>query len=198
MHKNENKIYLAYGSNLNLERMGYRCPYAVPLGPSELPGYRLMFRGCNGNAVATVEPMDIESVPALLWEITPRDEEALDRYEGWPRLYRKEIVNVGLNGKPVDAMVYVMNALYPYGLPGERYLNIILEGYASAGFDAAVLDEAVRVSNLKYRVAMRGGRLARSNRLWRKPPGRDEDIGMSFREIKREYVDENGSREDFH
>ena len=104
--KNANKLYAAYGSNLNLEQMEYRCPYAVPLGTAELAGYRLLFRGGrDGSAVATVEPMGGGSVPVLLWEITPRDEEALDRYEGWPRLYCKETVTVEFGGKPAEAMI---------------------------------------------------------------------------------------------
>ena len=146
MPRNSNKLYVAYGSNLNLEQMKIRCPYAVPLGTAELQNHRLMFRGGTGSAVATVEPMDGESVPVLLWEITPRDEEALDRYEGWPSLYRKDVVNVLLNDKAVEAMVYIMNPVYSYGSPGERYLHSILGGYATAGFDTTALYNAVRVS----------------------------------------------------
>jgi len=142
---NTNKLYIAYGSNLNIEQMKHRCPYAVPLGTAELTGYRLMFRG-GSSSVATVEPMPEESVPVLIWEITPRCEEALDRYEGWPRLYRKETVPVDFNGKPTEAMVYIMNEVYPYGLPGDQYLNVIKVGYASAGFDTAVLDVAMLAS----------------------------------------------------
>ena len=141
-----NQLYLAYGSNLNLEQMARRCPYAIPLGPTALEGYRLLFRGSNPGAVATVEPFEGGTVPALVWEITPRCEEALDRYEGWPRLYRKEKVSVLLEGQPVEAMVYIMNRGYPLGLPSQYYLNTILEGYASAGFEPTVLDEALRRS----------------------------------------------------
>ena len=141
-----NKIYLAYGSNLNLEQMSYRCPYATVLGVSELADYRLLFRGGHGSAVATVEPCAGSSVPVLLWEITPRDEEALDRYEGFPHLYRKETVEVILGGKPVSAMVYIMNEIYPVNVPGKRYYDTIIEGYTSSGLDIAVLDEAVSYS----------------------------------------------------
>ena len=95
MMRNDNRLYIAYGSNLNIEQMGFRCPYAVPIGTTVLTDYRLMFRGgMDGNAVATIEPAKGESVPVLLWEITPRDEEALDRYEGWPRLYRKSLSKI--------------------------------------------------------------------------------------------------------
>ena len=144
-----NKLYIAYGSNLNLGQMERRCPYAIPIGTAELTGYRLMFRGHLGNAVATVEPVRDSvsgSVPVLLWEITPRCEEALDRYEGWPHLYRKEVVAVDFGGKSVEAMVYIMNEVYPYGLPGDYYLGSITEGYTTAGFDTTVLDKAVAAS----------------------------------------------------
>ena len=142
----ENTIYVAYGSNLNLEQMEWRCPYAKVLGNAELRDYRLLFRGDNGGAVATVEPKKGGSVPVLLWDITPRDEEALDRYEGWPHLYRKETVTVYHDGKPVKAMVYIMNEGRPIGLPSEGYLNTILAGYKSAGFDIKVLNKAVTAS----------------------------------------------------
>ena len=67
------KIYLAYGSNLNLDQMAYRCPTATILGTSELKDYRLRFRGGHGGAVATVEPYEGGSVPILLWAITAAD-----------------------------------------------------------------------------------------------------------------------------
>ena len=140
-----NKVYLAYGSNLNLEQMGHRCPYAIPLGTAVLEDYRLLFRGGNQNAVATVESEAGCSVPVLLWEITPRDEQALDVYEGWPRLYRKETVSVMFEGKQVEAMVYIMNA-GELGAPSKYYLNTIWQGYLSAGFESDPLNEAVRYS----------------------------------------------------
>jgi gamma-glutamylcyclotransferase (GGCT)/AIG2-like uncharacterized protein YtfP len=71
----------------------------------------------------------------LVWDIQPQDEAALDAYEGWPRLYRKETVRIRLDGKQVNAMVYIMSEEYCYSLPGARYLDAIREGYRSAGFD---------------------------------------------------------------
>lgn len=143
MHK---KLYLAYGSNLNLEQMAMRCPTAKVVGATELKNYRLLFRGSRAAAVATVEPMKGRSVPALIWKIAPADEAALDRYEGFPYFYRKETVRVKLDGKTVSVMVYVMNEGYPFGKPSCYYYSVILEGYGSAGFDAEVLRDAVRES----------------------------------------------------
>ena len=147
MKKGSNKIYLSYGSNLNLEQMKRRCPYAIPLGVTELSGYSLLFRGDINSAVATVEPDDFGCVPALLWEITPRCEEALDRFEGWPDLYRKEMVTVTFDSKKIEAMLYIING-QSLGQPSKSYLNVIREGYISAGFNTAILDEAVEKSKV--------------------------------------------------
>ena len=138
-------LYIAYGSNLNLRQMKYRCPTAKPLGGAELQGYELLFRGHDGGAVATVEPGD-DSVPVLLWELKPRDEQALDVYEGWPSFYRKETVDVDVDGQTVPAMIYIMNDGPPLGRPSRGYFNTILEGYESAGFDTGVLDRALERS----------------------------------------------------
>lgn len=146
MKNRENQIYAAYGSNLNLEQMAVRCPYATVIGNGTLEGYALLFRGGNGGAVATVEPKKGSSVPVLLWEITPRCEDALNRYEGWPRLYRKETVGITYDGKVVEAVAYIMNDGYPLGLPGSGYLNTIVEGYFTADFDTEVLEQAMRDS----------------------------------------------------
>ena len=141
-----NTIYAAYGSNMNLEQMKHRCPYARVLGRAELRDYRLLFRGDNHGAVATVEPRKGGSVPILLWDITPRDEEALDRYEGWPYLYRKETVKVKVGKRKISVMIYIMNDGRPLGMPSRGYLGTIAEGYGTAGFDKAVLEKAVEDS----------------------------------------------------
>jgi len=139
-------LYIAYGSNLNLPQMGFRCPTAKVIGASEIKDYELLFRGGNRGSVATVEPLAGSSVPVLLWKLKDRDLRALDRYEGYPSFYRKEILNVELKGKPVSAMVYIMNDGHPLGSPSDYYLNTILEGYESAGFDTEILEQAVEKS----------------------------------------------------
>jgi len=146
MSKETNMIYLAYGSNLNREQMACRCPDAKVLGSARLNGYQLLFRGSKASAVATIEKRKSCSVPVLLWEITARDEEALDRYEGYPVLYRKETVKVRWEGTWVQAMVYIMNEGRPLGVPSRYYYDIIWRGYAEAGFDTSALSKAVRES----------------------------------------------------
>jgi len=145
MNKQET-LYIAYGSNLNLPQMAFRCPTAKVVGASELKNYELLFRGGQRNSVATVEPLPGSNVPVLLWKVKDRDLQALDRYEGYPSFYRKELFPVELKGKTVSAMVYIMNDGHPLGSPSDYYLNTILEGYQSAGFDSEILEQAVEKS----------------------------------------------------
>lgn len=142
----KNTLYIAYGSNLNLPQMAFRCPTAKVVGASEIKGYELLFRGGRKGAVATMEPLEGSSVPVLLWKIRPGDEQALDRYEGYPHFYRKEMMEVELNGEAVPGMVYVMNGGHELGAPSDFYLNTIMEGYKTAGFDTDFLDQAVEKS----------------------------------------------------
>ena len=104
MIKPRRRLYIAYGSNLNLRQMSYRCPTAKVVGTAVLRNWRLLFCG-----VATIERYKGGEVPVLVWDIQPKDERALDIYEGYPQLYRKETVRVTLNGKQVKAMIYIMN-----------------------------------------------------------------------------------------
>lgn len=143
------RFYLAYGSNLSLKQMAYRCPTAEVFGRTTLPGWRLWFRG-EGSAVATIEPEDGATVPVLIWSIEPQDEQALDVYEGWPYLYRKKVLRVKVNGRWVSAMAYLMNTEgRPYGTPSRVYLDTILEGYQNVGFDESILWQAALSSHAK-------------------------------------------------
>lgn len=137
------RLYLAYGSNLNLPQMSYRCPGAKIEGTSEIKDYELLFRGGKNCGYATIEPKEGGSVPVLIWSIEPMDEKRLDQYEGWPRFYGKEMLNVELGNETVSAMVYIMNEGPKAALPREEYYDTVWEGYKSAGFDTDVLKKAL-------------------------------------------------------
>ncbi|WP_313232623.1 gamma-glutamylcyclotransferase family protein [Tissierella praeacuta] len=137
------KLYIAYGSNLNLNQMKHRCPTARVIGTSELKDYELVFRGSRHNAVATVEPCKGSTVPVLLWSIKPDDEKALDRYEGYPSFYDKAVVDINIGDHKTTAMIYIMTAGHRLGNPSENYLKTIEEGYIDAGFDTNILHNAI-------------------------------------------------------
>ena len=143
---NKKILYLAYGSNLNLSQMAIRCPGAGVIGKTELRDYELVFRGRRHNAVATIEPKKGGVVPVLLWKIDRGNERALDRYEGYPRLYGKHWEEVPFEGEMVSAMVYRMNPGYAYGIPADDYADTIWEGYEEAGFPTQILENAINES----------------------------------------------------
>ena len=67
----KDRYYFAYGSNMNLEQMKYRCPAAEVVENVRLEDYRLAFRGrAPGNGVATVLPEKGSCVEGVLWKIT--------------------------------------------------------------------------------------------------------------------------------
>lgn len=78
------KLYIAYGSNLDRRQMARRCPTAEVVCSGMLYGHELLFRGSQFGAVATVVPKPGVCVPVLVWKLRPSDERALDLYEGYP------------------------------------------------------------------------------------------------------------------
>ena len=132
------KKYIAYGSNLNLKQMSRRCPTAKVVGTTMLKDYQLTFRG-----VATIEPKQGSVVPVAIWDIDEQSERALDRYEGYPTLYRKEIIDIEVNGKVEQGMVYIMNKGEP-AYPSPYYYDVILQGYYDVGLKPAYLEDALK------------------------------------------------------
>lgn len=164
----EEKMYFAYGSNINLEQMAYRCPDAQMVGPVILENYELLFRGNpRGAGVATIAPREGSVVHGLLWQITPACEQALDYYEGYPHLYGKEPVTVkDRGGREYTVMAYVMTELCKEpSIPSHYYYNGILDGYRQNGLPTASLKQAwKRCVEEVHRVAERINRRT-SNQL---------------------------------
>ena len=139
-----NRLFAAYGAGVNRAEMVKYCPTAKLIGTTELKNYRLAFRGSKAGALATIEKAKGENVPALLWEISPQDELALDRWIGVPELYRKAMIKVRRDGAPVDALIYILNSGKLQNKPSAFYYSILLEGYRAAGFDTDILKSAIQ------------------------------------------------------
>ncbi len=140
-------LYFAYGSNMNLNQMAFRCPDAQVVDTVRLEGYRLAFcMNGGGNGVATILPEPDSFVDGVLWRISERDEQNLDHYEGFPRLYGKESVLVtDQEGLKREVMVYTINSPYRDTLasPSKAYLEGIIHGCRQNGIKIApVLETA--------------------------------------------------------
>ena len=156
MSKNNANFYAAYGSNLSVSQMSYRCPDSEIVGTGKIMDYKLVFR-----LHADIEPATTDAasyVPVLIWRISKADEKRLDRYEGVKGGYyhqekvtvvmddetdgNKEI-NAGEKGKELVAMAYIMNTQDTVSPPEAGYYQIIDEGYEHFGFDKKILKEAL-------------------------------------------------------
>lgn len=131
-------MYVAYGSNLNLEQMAFRCPTAKVYGKGVIRDHKLVF-----NRVASIEPSDGSDVPVAVWLIDKECEAALDIYEGYPSHYRKEMIEVEMfDGEKVNGMVYIMNSNNRC-LPTLSYYKTIEQGYDDVGLDKEYLENAL-------------------------------------------------------
>lgn len=146
------KYYIAYGSNLNLRQMSYRCPGATVVGTGFIKGYQLLFKGSKTGSYLTIEKKEGKSVPVAVWKVNEAHEKVLDRYEGYPSFYYKQEIEIDIKGiktkKPYHkkAFVYIMHEERKLGLPYREYVEVCLEGYRSFGFSPRYLEEAIKAS----------------------------------------------------
>jgi len=127
--------YIAYGSNMCADQMEYRCPGARFIDVGYLHGVRLEFF-----THATVERSRIKgvSVPVAVWEISERDERRLDRYEGYPVYYVKEVWAVTLaDGTEITGMIYRMQ-LKRGDMPDMGYYEGICSAYEDLGLRSEI------------------------------------------------------------
>lgn len=140
-------LYAAYGSNLNVDQMAYRCPNAEIVTTAVIPNYRLMFKGSLTGAYLTIEPEDGCEVPVGIWRVTGRDIDALNRYEGYPEFYYQKTFNLFCADKRRHRVfAYIMHEDRKLGKPFDWYVNGCLEGYDSFGFDHQYIWDAVDYS----------------------------------------------------
>jgi gamma-glutamylcyclotransferase (GGCT)/AIG2-like uncharacterized protein YtfP len=117
-------------------QMARRCPGAQARGACVLRGYRLIFTWDSARwrgGVGSIVPDANDEVWGVLWDITPRHERRLDRYEVVHRdVYRKEKVSVALGPDKVEALVYVATATEPKA-PSDRYRAALVRGARAHG-----------------------------------------------------------------
>ncbi|MCD8216707.1 MAG: gamma-glutamylcyclotransferase [Clostridiales bacterium] len=137
------KLYIAYGSNLNIRQMASRCPSASIYAQGTLDNWELLFRGSPVNSHATIRKRHGCHVPVLVWNIEPADEKRLDRYEGYPAYYYKKDIMVNISGRKKKAMVYIMNERFRAGRPSPSYVETIMQGYKDNDFDQSYLNDVL-------------------------------------------------------
>lgn len=133
------EYYLAYGSNLNIERMVSRCPNALLIETDLLCDRELAIKGPEDDqGYLTLVNHPGSKVHVALWKITQEDKDALDQNPVLHDLY--DIEHLILGGK--HCFCYVMKSIYPTARPSEQYMDLCRQGYIENGFDPLYLESA--------------------------------------------------------
>lgn len=141
-------FYFAYGSNLSFSHMQILCREAVPLGTAQLENYRLCFRG-EEEGWLDIEKSSGRTVPVGVWQIPDSMITALDEYEDFPLVYRKENTRLQIfpfSKEPehsIEGFLYLMNPGYKAVLPTREYWNICMQGYRDFHFSSVYLKDAL-------------------------------------------------------
>ncbi|WP_270935126.1 gamma-glutamylcyclotransferase family protein [Falsiroseomonas oryzae] len=130
--------YAAYGSNLHHARMWQRCPGAVPLGSTLLPGWRLAL-----GRFAAIARDEAARVPLGLWRVLPQHLLTLDVMEG-TALGIYERVRIRLPDG-AEAWTYLERRPRP-GPPEAWYVRHLRHGYRDFGLDPSPLEAALSAS----------------------------------------------------
>jgi gamma-glutamylcyclotransferase (GGCT)/AIG2-like uncharacterized protein YtfP len=140
-------LYFGYGSNLDpvdIARWLAKNGLAGPLLDGRathalLPDHRLgfnLYSRTRGGGVLNAVPDLGHTVPGLLYEVTPRELELLDRKEGHPGFYRRrEATVLGVDGRPVRAWTYLADGRGPFVEPTPTYREVIAAGYEAHALD---------------------------------------------------------------
>jgi gamma-glutamylcyclotransferase len=138
-------LYFAYGSNMATEVMASKCSDISVLGPARLAGYRLAFSRRSirtGTGVANVLSEAGSSVWGVLYEVSDRCLESLDRKEGYPWAYDRRAIDVTLeSGERLRALTYVVDQPEPDEVkPSSDYANGLVAAAEEQGLPAGYVD----------------------------------------------------------
>jgi gamma-glutamylcyclotransferase (GGCT)/AIG2-like uncharacterized protein YtfP len=130
--------YFAYGMLTDPDIM----PNAEFIGAASLNGFELEF-----NAFANVFKSPGNRVLGSLWAIDQDTLDYLDDIEGYPTFYVRLNVHVRCDGKMYPAQVYSMTAdsreTLEGRMPGEQYIQRLINGYRHAGIPLSQIRRAL-------------------------------------------------------
>lgn len=131
-------FYFAYGSNMTESQMRSRVPDARKYGTAKLKGYEFIFSGYSsiwGGAVANVRRKTGSEVFGVVYLLPPGGLAQLDRYEGYPAIYRRKSVVVAMNpnGERISAVLYFKTRTVADAPPSPAYVKQILAALARHG-----------------------------------------------------------------
>ena len=135
----------AYATNIDAEEMHKHCPNAIFRGSGVLEGFKLVFSGYTGHAIATLKKQKGSSVNVIAWEMSPEDYYTIDNYEKFPYLYHKEKVSVVIMGRKIKGYIYLLKQKLQANAPDEKYLEMLRASFDKAGWSQDEINDALEM-----------------------------------------------------
>ncbi|KAI9771232.1 MAG: hypothetical protein M1839_002853 [Geoglossum umbratile] len=156
--KQHGLLYFGFGSNMWLDQMKRRCPDSLYLGIATLKGWKWII---NQRGYANVVPSEDDTVYGVVYELRGSDEKTLDRCEGAPYVYTKQVYPIELfregtaavgdlsKGEIVNGLVYVDVERVLEGDPRREYIdrmNLAVRDALGVGVPQWYMDKYIRRS----------------------------------------------------
>ena len=138
-------FYLAYGSNMSGPRLFARIPGARKLGRARVPGYRLHFHKVGdgdgtGKCDAYATGNKDDELYGVVYEVPKGDIGTLDRIEGVGHGYRRQTIEVFLDGNEKKiAHTYIATRTDSNLKPLQWYKEHVLRGARENELPAAYI-----------------------------------------------------------
>jgi gamma-glutamylcyclotransferase (GGCT)/AIG2-like uncharacterized protein YtfP len=118
-------LYFAYGSNLSLSQMNFRCPSNSKIGIGVLEGFRWII---SKRGYANVVKSSSDFVLGVVYKITKFDKSRLSAFEGvHKRSYDEKQLEISIDGVGHDCLIYI-DPIIAEGIPDENYISKINNG----------------------------------------------------------------------
>ena len=125
-------VYFAYGSNMNLDQMRYRCSGAIYDGKAKLKNWKYFI---NKDGYASIRQSKHDYVLGCLWHLNEPDWLNLDKYEAVEEgyYYKREISVFAEDSRSkISAIVYISTNC-EMGKPSKSYNKEVLDGAMQIG-----------------------------------------------------------------
>jgi gamma-glutamylcyclotransferase (GGCT)/AIG2-like uncharacterized protein YtfP len=125
--------YFAYGSNMDMSRLSNRGVNPITRNKGTLKNWKLKFnkKASAGDwSFANIEPSEGDAVEGLVFTIKESDLKLLDKFEGAPRHYRREILIVETYSEDIKCITYIAQPEHVVEglLPQKDYMQFLING----------------------------------------------------------------------
>jgi len=125
--------YFAYGSNMDMSRLSNRGVNPETRDKGTLKNWKLKFnkKASAGDwSFANIEQSEGDIVEGLVFTIKESDLKLLDKFEGAPRHYRREILEIETDREAIKCITYIAQPEHIVEglLPTEEYIEFLIKG----------------------------------------------------------------------